>query len=120
VVAFVAARLAGLTFSVQARASEIRRTSARAMLPDRLRFAEFIVTNSRYNERFLHETLGRSAPPVHVVYNGLDLPQFTVPQREGRSPGPCRLLAVGRLIEPKGFQYLLEACAKLRDRGLPF
>src|SRR5207249_3862701 len=36
------------------------------------------------------------------------------------SEGPVRLLAVGRLIEKKGFAYLIEACRMLRSSGFSF
>lgn len=121
IVAFVASRLLGATFSVQARAYEIHRSTESKAVADRLRFAEFVVTNSRYNERHLRETLGPSGvPPVHVVYNGVELVRFPADAGGDRAPGPCRLLAVGRLVEQKGFRYLLQACALLRDRGVSF
>jgi glycosyltransferase involved in cell wall biosynthesis len=113
----VAARLLGLTHSVQARASEIRRVTVRYLVADRLALSEFVITNSRYNEAHL-ATFG--ARDVHVVYNGLDLERF--PRRPSRTPhdGPPRVLAVGRLVEPKGFATLLSACRLLRDRGTAF
>lgn len=120
IVAFGASRLLGATFSVQARAYEIHRSTESKAVADRLRFAEFVITNSRYNERYLRDLPGVSGvPPVHVIYNGVDLARFPADGGD-RAPGPCRLLAVGRLVEQKGFRYLLQACALLRDRGVSF
>jgi glycosyltransferase involved in cell wall biosynthesis len=116
-----AAWLLDATFSVQARASEIHRTAESDAVASRLREASFVITNSRYNEQLLRRILGEDAPSVHVVYNGVELERFEPPPGDGsREPEGCRLLAVGRLIEPKGFRYLLEACARLRQRGLSF
>ena len=117
IVAFVASRLIGATFTVQARASEIHRTISGRGIADRVRFAEFIITNSEYNQRYLKSILDRDAPPVHVVRNGLDCTRFLAPDRGEKAGESFRLLAVGRLVEPKGFTYLLEACRMLRDRG---
>jgi colanic acid/amylovoran biosynthesis glycosyltransferase len=116
-VAFIASRLIGVTFTVQARASEVHRTVQVPLVADRLKFATFIITNSRYNERDLAARLAPvGAPPVHVVYNGIDLSRFRPPTRADRSG--YRLLSVGRLVEPKGFRHLLYACRALRDRGM--
>ncbi len=118
---FVAARLMGVTYSVQARASEIHRSAQAPMVADRLQFAEFVVTNSHYNERHLRALLrGSPGPPIHTIYNGVELFRF-----QPKPPGPTGnasllVLSVGRLIEPKGFRYLLRACRLLRDRGVEF
>ena len=116
-VAFVAARLIGARFTVQARASEIHRTISGRGIADRVRFAEFIVTNSEYNERFLRSLLGKCGPRIHVIRNGVDLGQFPAQARKTERIGPFRILAVGRLVEPKGFKFLLQACRLLIDRG---
>ena len=116
--ALLASRLLGVTYSVQARASEIHRSTQGRLISDRVRFAEFLVTNSRYNERYLRSILGEPADlPLHVIYNGVRLDRFrSAPSPTG--PGSARLLSVGRLVEAKGFRYLLEACRRLRDRGV--
>ena len=116
---FIASGLLGITCSMQARASEVHRTSKAHAAVDRLRFADFVITNSRYNERYLGTVLtGPGAPPIHRIYNGLDLDRFP-PREEGpRAAGPLRILSVGRMVEPKGFRYLLFALRILRDRGI--
>ncbi len=52
-----------------------------------------------------------------VVRNGLDTGRFC-PNPHPQGVPPC-IIAVGRLVETKGFHVLVEACARLRDRGLP-
>ena len=49
ITALLAARLAGIPYSVQARASDIHRTFTQTGLDQRLGHAEFIVTNAHYN-----------------------------------------------------------------------
>ena len=54
---------------------------------------------------------------VALIYHGLDLSRFpSPPERAVRSTGePIALLSVGRLVEKKGFDRLLEALARLPD-----
>jgi glycosyltransferase involved in cell wall biosynthesis len=120
-VAMLAARLAGITYSVQARAHDIHRDGYLFALADKFEPAQFIVTNTRYNETHM-KTFLRSAhwPKLFVIHNGVDLHRF-VPtiKAHGRDSSP-KLLCVARLIEQKGLIYLLQACAILRDQGYDF
>jgi glycosyltransferase involved in cell wall biosynthesis len=119
--ALVASRLLGVTYSVQARASEIHRSVQAPTVAHRVRFAEFLITNSRYNERYLRSILGESLDlPIHTIYNGVELFRFTPSAASSVEVAPLRLVAVGRLVECKGFCYLLHACRLLRDRGVEF
>jgi len=68
-----------------------------------------------------HEHLSALAPPgrVGIVYHGVDLARFPQPAsepalRDGRNPhNPVVILTVGRLVEKKGTDVLLEALARL-------
>jgi glycosyltransferase involved in cell wall biosynthesis len=119
-VAFTAARLAMLPFSVEARASEIHRTALAPLVADRVRFAEFIITNSRHNASRLRALLPAAAPPIHVVYEGVEIDRFGPRGAPADHTGSPRLLSVARLVEPKGLAWLLRACAALRARGQSF
>jgi glycosyltransferase involved in cell wall biosynthesis len=114
----LAARLADVRYSVQARASDIHRAGAAFGRQERLAHAAFVVTNTRYNEAILRPLLPRNgaAPPLHVIYNGIELSRFRPPARR-RDVRGRRVLCIGRLVEPKGIEYLLLACRILRDRG---
>jgi glycosyltransferase involved in cell wall biosynthesis len=116
-VALVAAHLADATYSLQARAYEIHRRGAIWALPEKLRGARFVITNTEYNEAHLRRLVPGGAPTIHQVYNGVDPDRITAPARRDRD-GPGRILSVGRLVPKKGFDVLLEAMAILRDEGL--
>lgn len=55
---------------------------------------------------------------IHVIHCGID-PAECVPTPLRRSDGEPAILCVGRLVQRKGQSLLIEACAALRDRGLP-
>jgi colanic acid/amylovoran biosynthesis glycosyltransferase len=115
-VALMAAALAGISFSFTAHAYDI--FIDRLLLPAKLAAAAFVTCISRYNRRYLqqHYPEARRAH-LEVVRNGLDTARFC-PQPNPQGVPPC-IIAVGRLVATKGFHVLVEACARLRDRGLP-
>ena len=79
--------------------------------------ARAVVTVSDFGVRFLQEKYPDGAAKAHRVYNGIDLERF---QRADFSGAPPTIISIGRLIEKKGFQDLIEACRILRERSLDF
>ena len=109
--------LAGMSYSFTAHAKDIYRHSVESdSLERKLRSARFAVTVSDYNRRSLAGLDG--AERLVRIYNGLDLERFAPNGRERDEP-PL-VLAVGRLIEKKGFADLVRACSLLHGDGFSF
>jgi glycosyltransferase involved in cell wall biosynthesis len=122
-VAWLASQITGLPFSFAAHAKDVysETLNPAGLLGRKLLGARFAVTCTEAGAGHLR----RLAPDahIHVVYHGLgdDLQRFAE-----RRPAPVlrngtlRMLGVGRLVEKKGFDTLVDACAALRSAGVPF
>lgn len=116
-VARLAALLAGIPYSFTAHAKDIFHSSVDPVdLEQKLADAAFAVTVSDFNLHHLQRTY-RATATVARVYNGLDLDRFPFVPRPARG-GTLRLLAVGRLVEKKGFALLIDAVERLRSDGI--
>lgn len=117
-VARIAARLAGVPFTFTAHAKDIFHDSVR---PDDLRRkiedAAAVVTVSEYNLAHLRREFATLGDKVERIYNGLDLSRFPFTPPGDRAP---RIVSVGRLVEKKGLDDLLHACAILERRQTDF
>jgi glycosyltransferase involved in cell wall biosynthesis len=117
-IARLGAQFAGISYSFTARAKDIFHESVRHDdLERKLRDAAGVVTISDYHLDYLRKTYGPLAAHVERIYNGLDLEEFPYEAPHDRPPV---IVAIGRLVEKKGFGDLLEACALLARRGGPF
>ena len=106
----------GLPFSFTSHAHDIFLEDQ--LIGPKLARARFAVTISDFNRRFLARERGHAAAlKMHVIHCGV-APQSFVFQPQGREPR--LIMAVGRLDEIKGFIYLVEACALLKQRGVNF
>ena len=110
-----AARICGLPFSFSGHAWDL--VFDTALLGEKLRAARFAAVCNRFNGELLRGRYPESAAKVHLAYHGLDLERFVWQPPPGRS-GPLRILAIGRLVEKKGFDALIRACGILRTRGI--
>lgn len=112
-VARLASLLTGIPYSFTAHAKDIFHESVSdAELAPKFADAHHVVTVSDYNLTDL--AVRHPGARLHRVYNGLDL--SALPMRAAQPTAP-RLVAVGRLVEKKGFADLIDALAILRERG---
>jgi colanic acid/amylovoran biosynthesis glycosyltransferase len=79
--------------------------------------ARSTVTVSDFAAHFLKKRFPASVAKIHRVYNGIDLNDFR--RSDFSSPIPS-IIAVGRLIEKKGFTDLVRACEVVRKRRREF
>lgn len=122
--ALIAGRISGLPFSFTAHARDIfhcyvspeKDNAARRL---KIKEARFVATVSQFNKHHLDGlTAWKGASNVVRLYNGIDLARFAPAGRSQRLAGS--ILSVGRLVEKKGLDDLVEACRLLRERGVDY
>src|SRR5947207_2008811 len=102
----------GTPFSVTVHANDI-------FVPNRFEIglreifsaATAIVAVSDFAVAYLREHFPEVGARIHRVYNGIELARFM----PTRFPEPPLVLSVGRLINKKGFDVLIDACADLPE-----
>ncbi len=122
-ITWFASRLSGLPFSFTAHAKDIYQADLNPgrLLERKLGAARFVATCTCANAQVLRARHPRP-DEVHAIYHGLDTAWFS--PRADATPHAADqvplVLSVGRLVEKKGFDRLVEACGLLRDRGIVF
>lgn len=116
-------QFSGLTYSFTAHANDVFCGEVDTPVPLDLlmRDASRIITVSDYTVQRLSREFPVAAPKLRRVYNGLDLEKW-IGANAGQPGGigSRRIYSVGRLIEKKGYDDLIRACAVLRDRNVSF
>jgi glycosyltransferase involved in cell wall biosynthesis len=119
-ITWFASRLSGIPFSFTAHAKDIYQAELNpgVLLERKLAAARFVATCTCSNAGVLQL---RHARPheVHTIYHGLDTDYFAPAPQPAAAALPM-ILAVGRFVEKKGFDQLIEACAQLKRKGLRF
>lgn len=117
-VARIASRFAGISYTLTAHAKDIfQQDISLNEVRANLACAATVITISDFNADYLHETYGIDKVKIRRIYNGLDLPKFPYDTPQNRPP---TIIAIGRLVEKKGFSDLIEACSLLRQRDTAF
>ncbi|HEY3311937.1 MAG TPA: glycosyltransferase [Anaerolineales bacterium] len=139
-VAMIAHLFTGIPYSFTAHAKDIYLKSIDPNLQrDKLTQARFVVTVSDFNKDYLSGLVNGQGPSgairrvkgqaqpssqgisIRRLYNGINLEQFhPAPLPAANHTNRPLILSVGRLVEKKGFEDLILACAELHTRGLVF
>ena len=117
-VAWLLAVITGRSYSFSTHASDLFTGQAIA-LGLKIAEAEFVTACTEYARQWLvkrHRLVAEGK--LHLVYHGIDPNQFKPSDQPPSSP-PL-ILSVGRLVEKKGFPYLLQAASILQSRGADF
>jgi glycosyltransferase involved in cell wall biosynthesis len=114
--------LLGCPFSFTAHARDIYATPS--ALEEKIRTAAVVVTCTAYNVEHLRR-LCPDVPAAHIrlVHHGVEVRGASAvaeSQEPKADPGPPTILAAGRLIDKKGFDTLVAACAELKRRDVTF
>jgi len=91
------------------------------LLTEKVRTARFVTASTRHCQLRLSELVGHDyREKIHVIHFGIAPGYGNGWSSEGTecATRPPRLLAVGRMVEKKGFDYLVRACGLLNERGL--
>ncbi|MBI1367296.1 MAG: glycosyltransferase [Planctomycetes bacterium] len=109
--------LLGKSFSFTGHAADLFRN--RAALKTKIRRAEFIICISSFHRDFFLKE-GARPEQLEIAYCGIDTSLFSPMQRQRAAGERYRILSAGRLVGKKGFEYLIDACKVLADRGRDF
>jgi len=112
--AWCAAELNACTFSLSSRAGDVHPPDG--LLAHKLAKCSFALCESSFLVPHLQTHVPAAPEKVHLLHDVVtlpDAPEAPVPMR-----GPVRIAAIGRFVETKGFQHLIEALALARSRGL--
>jgi len=117
-VARIASYITGVPYTLTAHAKDIyHEDNDFEDLYQKLGDSQSVITVSNYNKEYLTKTFPEHSNKIFRVYNGLNLKQFKYKSPVIRKP---LLLAIGRLVEKKGFADLISACSMLSKNKVEY
>lgn len=120
-IAYLVHCITGIPFSFTAHARDLYQVPEK-VLTDRIRQASAVITCCRANLDYLNQIAPSQQSKFSLIYHGVNLKDFQpIPDRDTNSVSEYPLiLSVGRLVEKKGFQDLLQALFIVTQSGERF
>jgi len=114
-VAMVAAEMSGLAWSFSSH------TAFDDKLPkEKMESASFVRSISEFDKkRLMDRSASIHADKIHIIHCGID-PERWAFARRGEVKDPARIFSVGTLQEKKGHAVLIDAAARLVEKGVAF
>ena len=111
--------LLDVTFSIHPHAFGLFARNQRDVRCE-LENATQVVTVSSYHRKYIADLCPEIRPDeIEIVHYGIDTDTFR-PEVQKTDRCPTVILSVGRLHKKKGYEYLIDACAQLSERGVPY
>lgn len=114
--AWIASRLTGIPFTFNSRAWDIYPPDG--ALKEKIRDAVFVRSETNTNIGYLAQFCDGDRSKFRLTYNGV--PLTTHHDAAVKMEPPFKLLALGRFVGKKGYNFLLQACRILADKGIAF
>jgi glycosyltransferase involved in cell wall biosynthesis len=120
-IAYLVHLITGLPFTFTAHARDLYQVPE-AVLIDRIRQAKGVVTCCGANLEYLNQIGPSQQSKFSLIYHGVNLKDFQPDPHSAASSVPENpiILSVGRLVEKKGFQDLLQALIMVKEKGQQF
>ncbi len=112
-IAMYASSLSSIPFSVTAHANDIFERGW--LLKEKVDRSSFFATISEFNKKYLAD-IGVKTDKVEIVRCGVDPDQFS-PKKAVANNQVIKIGVIGRLVEKKGIDILIEAVTALKAQG---
>ena len=121
-VAMYCAKLLGISFSVTNHSAGIKGLKSMTGLKSKVKEAKFICVISEYNREYMSERIYPCREKTYIVRCGINPDNYTWKTGQNLDGGAVgiKLLAVGRLVEKKGFAYLIKSTKLLKKEKINF
>ena len=115
-VARLTSLFSGIPYSFTAHAKDIYHKDVDLHdLRKKINDASVVITINDYNLKYLQKLFPDQSKRIIRIYNGLDLSNFEYTDNLEKSNN--EIVSVGRLVEKKGFEVLLDACYHIVNSG---
>ena len=116
--AFWLDRFFGVTFSLTGHANDIFcEQHFPVSLGQLVTVARLVITETEFSRDWLASRFPKHGGKIFRVYNGIDVGKFAA---DAEKAPYFNIISVGRYIEKKGFEFLIQACRILDEQGVEF
>ncbi len=114
--AMLISTLTGIPYSFTIHAHDIFLKNSADTMVDKFNRAKFVASISRFNENYVMEHYPAvKRQRFRIVHCGIEMAQFPLRDYHENETKKLRIISTGRLVEQKGFRYLVKACAILKN-----
>ena len=112
-------KMTGTSLSITAHAWDIF-LSPPELLKEKIALSNGVVTCTGYNVKYLKNIcIPEDKDKIWLNYHGLDFSVFENLPSNSLNDGTLKIVAVGRLVEQKGFIYLIRSLFELGKKDIP-